>query len=174
MLTNATVKAARAGMRAYKMADAGGLYLFVRPNGRKTWRMKFRLEGREQLLTFGDYPELGLADAREKKDEARAQLRRGEDPRASAAVAEIAGITFEQLARRWHAHRRGGWSDVHAEDVLASLERDVFPAIGALAPDDIKSPKILELLRVVEARGAIETARRLKQRISGIFRFGQS
>lgn len=170
MLTNATVKAARPGARPYKLADAGGLYLYVRPNGRRTWRMKFRLAGREQLLTFGDFPDVDLGAARELRDGAREQLGRGEDPRAHSAPAEL--VTFEALARRWHEEQRQHWSAEHGADVIASLERDVFPAIGALAPAAINARRVRELLRSVEDRGCRETARRLRERVSGVFRLG--
>lgn len=174
MLTNATVKAARPGARPYKLADAGGLYLYVRPSGSKAWRMKFRLAGKEKLLTFGTWPELGLADARARRDQAREQLRRGVDPTAANDTNATGNDTFEQLARRWHERRRPRWSAEHAKDVLDSLERDVFPAIGAMELAAIDAPKILELLLAVEARGCIETARRLRERISGVFRLGMT
>ncbi|HEY0116301.1 MAG TPA: integrase arm-type DNA-binding domain-containing protein [Allosphingosinicella sp.] len=174
MLTNATVKAARPSARAYKLGDAGGLYLYVRPSGSKTWRMKFRYQRREKLLTFGDFPDVALVDARELRDRAREQLRRGEDPTARSAELASIEATFEAAARRWHAHQLARWSTVHAADVLTSLERDVFPAIGALHLGAIDAPAVLRVLRDVERRGAVETARRLRQRISGVFGFAMS
>lgn len=176
MLTNATVKAARRAARPYKMGDAGGLYLFVRPSGSKCFRMKYRFSGKEKLLTFGDFPELGLGDARELRDKAREQLRRGVDPstRSGTAPELHADTSFEALGRRWHAHMRPRWSEVHAGDVLASLERDVFPAIGAMPIGAITTPVVLSALRSIEARGTIETARRVRQRISGVFGFAIS
>lgn len=183
MLTNATAKSARAAARPYKMADAGGLYLYVRPSGRKTWRVKFRYLRREKLLTIGDFPDIGLGDAREQRDQAREQLRKGEDPsgataraRATSSAAENRYDThsFEAIARRWHAHSVPRWSTVHAADVLASLERDIFPVLGAMPIDGITTPVVLSALRVIEARGRIETARRVRQRISGVFGFAIS
>jgi integrase len=175
MLTNATVKGARPGDRPYKMADSEGLYLLVRPNGSRVFRMKYRYECREKLLTFGTWPEIDLGEARERRDRAREQLRRGLDPSGrSGTVPDLEAVTFEILARRWHERRRARWSDVHAGDVLDSLERDVFPAIGALALAAIDAPKVLELLLAVEARGRVETARRLRERISAVFRLGIS
>lgn len=175
MLTNATVKAAQASARPYKLADAGGLYLYIRPTGSKTWRMKYRYRSREKLLTFGSWPEISLGDARARRDSAREQLRNNVDPSSPGGRAHPSQpglVTFEQLARRWHERRQGRWSAEHAADVLASLERDVFPAIGAEDPRSIEAPAVLELLLAVEARGCIETARRLRERISGVFRFG--
>lgn len=175
MLTNATVKAARPAARPYKLFDAGGLYLLVRPNGSRCFRMKYRFDRREKLLTFGAWPEIDLGQARELRDEAREQLRRGVDPGAAGGEASAAAaMTFETLARRWHDRRRPRWSADHAGDVLASLERDVFPAIGAMKLSAIDAPTILNLLLEVEGRGCVETARRLRERISGVFRLGIS
>ncbi|KKI18246.1 tyrosine-type recombinase/integrase [Sphingomonas sp. Ag1] len=165
MLTNAAVKAARPRAAAYKLPDGAGLHLFIAPTGLKSFRLRFRYGGREQLLTIGSYPEVDLVAARARAEAARAQLARGEDPRARSSRVD----TFEAAARAWHAVQAEGWTAVHAADVLVSLERDVFPAIGAEQLDAIAPADVLELLRAVEARGARETARRLRQRISAVF-----
>jgi hypothetical protein len=166
MLTLAAVKAARPRDRAYKLADAGGLYLFVAPTGTKSFRMKFRHGGREQLLTFG---EISLADARARANAAREQLGRGEDPRVAPPA-----LTFETVARRWHAHNAPLWSAVHAADVLTSLGRHVFPAIGAMPIGAITAPVVLNALRSVEQLGHLETTRRVRQRVSAVFAFAMS
>jgi len=168
MLTNAAVKAARPRPAAYKMADGDGLVLNVAPTGTKSWRLRFRLGGREQTLSIGQWPEISLDAARARRDTARAAIARGEDPR------RLEVETFEAAARAWHAHQAEGWSDVHAGDVLASLERDAFPAIGAIALDSVTRPMVLELLKRIERRGAAETARRLRQRIEGVFAFARA
>lgn len=168
MLTNGAVKAAAAQARAYKMGDAGGLYLFVTPAGCKSWRLKYRWQGKEKLLVIGRYPAVSLGEARGRRDEAKEQLRAGADPSTSREIFE----TFEQLARAWFAHSNNGWSPAHANDVLASLERDVFPAIGARAAGSIEPRELLQVLRDVENRGRAETAKRLRQRLSAIFGFG--
>ncbi len=165
MLTNAAVKAARPRAAAYKLADGAGLHLYVAPTGLKSFRWRFRYGGKEQLLTLGSYPQVDLVAARARAEAARDRLRRGEDPRAPSSRVE----TFEAAARAWHAVQAESWTAVHAADVLVSLERDVFPAIGAEPLDAIAPADVLELLRVVEKRGARETARRLRQRISAVF-----
>ena len=170
MLTIAAVKAAAPAARPYKLHDSGGLHLLVRPTGTKTFRMKYRRKGKEQLLTIGSWPEVSLVEARAQRDRARGQLDRNVDIKVNSAAAGV--TTFEQLARRWHQRRSPRWSAEHAADVLASLERDVFPAIGELEPRSIDAQAVLELLLKVEGRGRIETARRLRERISGVFRFG--
>jgi integrase len=174
MLTNAAVKAAEPSARLYKLHDSGGLHLLVRPSGSKSFQMKFRWKGKEQLLTIGAWPDVSLTDARIRRDRARDQLDRNVDPRSGGMnnMHSSDANTFEQLARRWFERRRGRWSPEHAEDVLASLERDVFPAIGAKDPASIDATEVLDILLAVEERGCIETARRLRERISGVFRFG--
>ena len=172
MLTNATVRAARPRARPYKLFDGRGLYLHVTPSGHRGWRLRYRLEGREKLLCLGAFPELDLGGAREAGDAARAQLALGADP--SLAVIQRSSSGFEDVARAWHAHQLARWSAVHADDVLASLARDVFPAIGAVPLAAIDAPAVLRVLRAVEARGHHETARRLRQRISAVFGFAMS
>jgi integrase len=179
MLTNATLKAARPGARPRKIFDEGGLYVHILPSGRKTWRMKYRFDRKEKLLTFGTYPDVQLAGARDRRDQARALLDRGEDPSAARPssidiAAPSTPSTFEAAARAWFEHQRARWTDVHARDVLVGLERDVFPAIGPAELDAIARPTVLRVLRAVEARGSVETARRLRQRISAVFEYAMS
>lgn len=173
-LTNAAVKAARPTSRAYKLADDRGLFLFVAPSGLRSYRFKFRYQGREKLMTIGNAGDISLAQARDRRDAARAQLRDGVDPTAKAvAITKRTGPldTFEPLARAWHEARRSRWSTVHADDVIASLELHVFPALGRLELSDIDAPAVLDLLQVLEARGSHETARRVRQRIAAVFGF---
>ena len=168
MLTINAVKAAKPKVAPYKLFDGGGLFLYVAPTGLKSWRLKYRIRGREKLLTFGRFPELKLAEARAKREEAKETLRAGRDPGSRTQASN----TFEELARAWHTHSTGGWSDRHADDVVASLERDVFPAIGSLSSAAVSPDACLRILRGVEDRGNIASARRLRHRLSAIFRFG--
>lgn len=167
MLTNAAVKAARPMARAYKKYDERGLHLFVAPSGVRAWRIKFRFAGKEQLLSIGHYPMLSLDEARVRTDEVRELLERGLDPRVSSSTA----ASFEPIARAWHDNRRARWSEVHASDVLTSLERDVFPVIGKDPITGIDAITVLSLIRSIEARGAHETARRVRQRMDNIFAY---
>ena len=175
MLTAARIRAAAPQARAYKLADEKGLFLYVAPTGLRSWRMAFRFGGKEKLLTFGRFPEISLAQARDARDDARRQLRAGVDPAAArrgaarSAERDRAFATFETAARAWHAQQLPRWSDRHAADVIESLERHVFPRIGGRPLADISAPDVLEVLRLVEAAGAIETARRVRQRISAVF-----
>ncbi|MDZ7895301.1 MAG: integrase arm-type DNA-binding domain-containing protein [Sphingobium sp.] len=169
MLNNAAVRTARPKGRAYKLFDERGLHLFVAPTGLMAWRLKYRVGGREQLLSIGHYPDLQLQEARNAADRARDLIRAGMDPRAASSAAKVQ--SFETVARIWHEERRAGWSARHAADVIASLERDIFPAIGALPIGAIDVPGVRAVLREIESRGAGETARRICQRLSGIFAY---
>lgn len=174
MLTNAAVKAARPRLAAYKLADQGGLHLYVAPTGLRSWRWRFRAGGKEQLLTIGSFPDITLDRARAARDLARAQLDRGEDPRAAPAGDNPKLRAFEYVGRRWHAHMRQRWTAVHAADVMASLERDVFPAIGAMPIEAITVPVVLNALRRIQERGSLETSHRVRQRISAVFCYGMA
>lgn len=171
MLTNVAVRSARPKPRAYKMSDGGNLHLFVATSGLRSWRWRFRLAGREQLLTIGQYPDVDLAGARAAAEAARDALRAGKDPRTERAARVEVDRTFAAVARAWHAHWRSSWTDVHAGDVITSLERDVFPTIGAVDVDAITATDVRDTLRAIEVRGAVETARRIRQRISKVFAF---
>ena len=169
MLTIAAAKAARPQNRAYKMFDGHGLFLFVAPSGLKSWRLKYRHAGKEKLLTFGRYPEMSVADARAQRESARLKIRDGIDP---AAV--ISSESFEPIARQWIEVQRPRWSDSHAGDVLSSLERDVFPEIGQRSVTAISATDVLKIIGRIEKRECIPTARRLRQRLSAIFRYAIS
>lgn len=176
MLSVAAIKSARAEARARKIFDRNGLHLHIYPSGRKVFRLRFWCGGKEQLLTIGRFPEVSLSEARDRSDALRAQLRQGIDPRARRAAIDAAPapVTFEAAARAWHALHAPGWTAIHAADVLASLERDIFPAIGADPVAAIAPPAVLAALRAIEARGARETARRVRQRVSAVFAFAIS
>ena len=178
MLTDAAVRKAKAADRDYKLSDSGGLHLFVTKSGHRSWRLKYRFAGKERRLVFGTYPEVSLVAARQMRDDAKRLLREGRDPAYERKKAKLANIarhenTFERYAREWHELQKGTWTKVHADDVLTSLERDVFPVIGPLAVTDIDEALVLAVLRPVQERGAIETSHRLRQRMSAIFKFAK-
>lgn len=172
MLTIGAVKAAAAQPRAYKMFDAGGLFLHVAPTGAKSWRLKYRHAGKEKLLTIGRFPEVSLPEARARREDAKASLREGRDPGQRSGV--LGGNTFEHIARAWHALHRPHWSPAHAVDVITSFERDVFPAIGAMPIGTIAAPDVLAAVRAVELRGRGQTARRIRQRCAAVFGYAMS
>lgn len=177
MLTNAQIKKAKPAEKAYRLVDGSGLHLFVTPAGGKLWRYRYKVEGVEKLLTLGKYPLVSLQDARAARDAAKTQQRGGHDPGVVKKIKKLTGgrigkATFEELAREWHALQKPRWVERHADDVLNSLERDVFPHIGNLIPSDITPATVLGVLRMTENREAKETARRLRQRISAVFVYG--
>ncbi len=179
MLTDKAVKAATGAGKPYKIADGQGLYLYVSISGHKSWRLKYRLNGKEQLVTFGSYPDLSLRAARDKRDTARKILREGRDPRHAEKRAKLvsshdSAMTLEIVARRWYEVNQTKWKPVHADDVIRSLERDIFPDLGEMPMDEIDRPTLLAALRQIENRGAAETARRVKQRIAKIYRFANA
>lgn len=173
-LTVVEVRNAKPGEKPYKVADEKGLYLFVTPTGAKSWRLKYRYGGKEKVLTFGQFPEVPLAEARERRDAARATLRLNKDPAIEAererraAIAAV-GAAFKTSALAWHEDERPRWSARHAMVVMNALERDVFPDLGRLPISDIDGPLILKVLRKIERRGSIETAKRVLGYISAIF-----
>lgn len=174
-LTVQEVKNARPGERAYKLADSGGLFLYVSPAGAKSWRLKYRFGGREKLLTFGLFPDIGLADARDRRDDAKRMLRANKDPgaereRARREVRDANAARFDAVARGWHDAERPRWSPGQAALILRALERDVFPTLGKEPISSITGPDILRMLRKIEARGSIETAKRVRGYVSGVFR----
>lgn len=176
MLTDTEIRKAKPGDKPRKMSDGGGLYLAVSPTGSKLWRMKYRFADKENVLSFGPYPEVTLAEARAKRDEARALLRDGQNPsiekrKQKAAAIFDTGTTFEAVAREWHDENKSKWTAVHCYDVLHSLERDVFPSLGQLPIKSITAPMVLKALRAIEDRSARETARRIRQRMSAVFVF---
>lgn len=179
MLTDKAVRAAGAKDIPYKLTDGRGLFLHIARSGHKSWRFKYRLAKKEQLLTLGTYPEVSLADARQARDDAKKILREGRDPRSAAVRKRLIGDndtarTFEMVARDWHALQIARWKPIHADDVITSLERDVFPDLGSMAMAEIDKPLLLAILRKVENRGAIETARRIKQRVAAIYRYANA
>ncbi|HMS19481.1 integrase arm-type DNA-binding domain-containing protein [uncultured Sphingorhabdus sp.] len=174
MLTELAIKNARPRDKDYKLADAEGLHLYVTKTGHRSWRLKYRFAGKERRLILGAWPELSLRDARDRKAEARKLLREGRDPGIEAAKLRIeravaSANTFEALARGWFALQEGRWTPVHARDVISSLEKDVFPWVGKLPITEIDEPMVLSVLRKIEKRGAIETAHRIRQRMSAVF-----
>ncbi len=153
----------------YKLADGEGLYLLVRPNGSKLLRMKYRFNAKEKLLSFGAYPGTSLADARFRRAEAKVALGQGRDPGTREVSPQ--GMTFEEAARAWHAHRLAALDEGHTSRFLTRLERDAFPAIGRTELKAVTSGDVLAIVRSVEARGSLDAGRRLKRHVSQIYRF---
>ena len=175
-LTDARIRAARATERPYRLADAGGLYLQVTPAGGRLWRLKYRWAGREKLLALGRYPEVGLADARARRDAARRQLAAGVDPgearrAAKARHRDAAEQTFRAVAADWLAARQSAWRSTHADKVRGRLANHILPALGGRPVADITGPEIVDLATRLERTVSTDTARRCLQVIGMVFRY---
>ena len=177
-LTDPKVRQSKPRNKPYKLSDGNGLYLQVQPSGSKYWRLAYRFAEKQKTLALGIYPEITLANARKKRDDAKSYLSKGIDPsnlmskkvRKRAEVENLEN-SFESIAREWHEQQKGGWSKNHWERVLVSLENEAFPDIGSFPIQYLTAPHVLAILRKVEKRGALEVAARLLQRCSAVFRY---
>jgi integrase len=159
-----------------KLTVGDGLHMLINPDGAKYWRMAYRWHGKQRTLALGVYPRVGLAAAKAARDVARKELAGGIDPSAakqqrSRELAVAADDTFETRARMWLEKRSNGLNQKYAAQILRRLVADIFPQIGRRPIHEIEASEILFALRKVEKRGAIESARRLRQVIGQIFRF---
>lgn len=177
-LSDSKCDAARPREKDYKLFDGSGLFLLVKANGSKVWRFKFkRPDGREGLATFGSYPATGLKAARGKRAEALELLAKGTDPieherQKATEAAHSSCNTFKAIALEWHASMAGKWSKGHAARVMNECEADLFPMLGHRPIADLKTSDLLAVLKLVEKRGALDLAGRLRQRVVGIMRTG--
>lgn len=174
-LSETTVRHAKSKDNDYKIFDGMGLYLLVTKSGSKLWQLKYRFDGKEKKLSLGAYPALSLADARVKREEAKAQIAKGIDPsavkRAMKEAETVQEETFEVVAREWYAKFSSTWSESHAFINMSRMKRDLFPWLGSRPIAEIKAPELLKVLRRVESRGALESARRIRIIAGQIFRY---
>lgn len=162
--------------KAYRMNDSEGLYLDVRPTGKRYWRQRYRTDGKEKILTLGSYPELSLVKAREKRDAAKQEIRGGIDPSSvkqqNKRLAKYkAAQTFALVAKEWHAEYKDRWSVRHAHNLISRLEQNVFPFIGSMPISQITPPMIFACVRKIEERKNCELANRVLQIIGQVFRY---
>jgi len=183
-LTDTAIKNAKPGVnpkgiattKPYKMPDGGGMYLEVAPSGGKWWRFKYRYDGKEKRLSLGVYPDVSLKDARQRRDDARKLLANDIDPgenrkAVKAAKSDRAANSFEVIAREWFSKKSPGWAASNADKIIQRLENDAFPWLGAKPIAEINPPELLKALRRIEERGAVETAHRVRNYCSAIFRY---
>ncbi len=172
-LTDIKVRTAKPTDKQYKLTDGSGMHLLVHPNGSKYWRLQYRFGGKQKMLALGVYPDVSLADARARRDEARKLLANSIDPgdkKKNDSVEQEEVRTFEQLAIEWHATNKK-WSEEHSRRVLKSLEDNLFPAIGKRNIADLKTRDLLAPIKAVELSGRLEVASRLQQRTTAIMRY---
>lgn len=175
-LTDLQVKNAKPTAKQYKLTDGGGLFMLVHANGGRYWRLAYRFGGKQKTLALGVYPDVSLADARERREQARKLLANGADPGAvkqeqKAVIVALSENSFEIIAREWFTKHSSNWKDNHSSKILARLENDLFPWIGARPIGEIAAPALLAAIRRIEARGALETAHRVLAICGQVFRY---
>lgn len=179
MLTDTKVKQSRAKSTAYKLADSQGLYLYVSNKGAKSWRYDYRFAGKRYTLTHGQYPDLSLAKARERHQEARTALELGNNPsqvkrQAKQSRALEAADTFKAVAESWYSGKEAGRSESWKSNIRRWLDRDIYPYIGALPMRAIRPADVLDLVKRVEKAGKARSAVCVRQLIAQVFDFAIS
>ncbi|MBI5520458.1 MAG: tyrosine-type recombinase/integrase [Desulfovibrio sp.] len=175
-LTDTAVRNAKPDTsKTLQLKDERGLYLEIPPKGSKRWRIRYWIKGHENRLSLGLYPEISLKEARELRDEARKLIAKGIDPSAArkgeAAEQQADAETFQLISEEWHQKFRHTWTDNTALTIISRLQKDIFPYIGARPIREITPPELLAVIRRIESRGAVETARRDLQKCGEIFRY---
>ncbi|MGY0579432.1 MAG: tyrosine-type recombinase/integrase [Paraglaciecola chathamensis] len=176
VLTDRLIKSAKPKDKDYRLSDGKGLYLQVTKAGNKSFRLKFRINGKEKKLVIGLYPDVTLQEARIKRDKARALIIKGIDPAAQKQALKAQALidqsnSFSALADEWMKVKMGDKTPGYQMKLKSSIQRDLIPALGQLPISDITAPMLLQVLRKIEARGVIETANRTKQVAGQIFRY---
>jgi integrase len=175
-LTNTAILKAKPTDKPQRLFDGGGMYLEISPAGGKLWRLKYRYAGKEKRLALGSYPDVPLARARERRDEARRLLAEGIDPgehrKATKSMqSDLAANTFEVIGREWYAKTAPTLAESTKGKLLKYLEVDVFPIIGSRPIAELAAPDLLAVIRRIEGRGAVDVARRMHNVCGRIFRY---
>ncbi|EIW8486273.1 TPA: tyrosine-type recombinase/integrase [Klebsiella pneumoniae] len=176
MLTVKQIDAARPAEKPYRLADAGGLFLYVPPSGKKVWRMRYRFGGKEKTLVIGPYPEISLTEARAKQSEAKMKMLAGVDPAEQKQPIkkkekEELADTFGDIFREWHTHKSKVWSKGYADEMMSMFTDDILPIIGHLKMDDVEPMVLLKVIRLFEDRGAMERADKARRRCGEVFSY---
>lgn len=172
MLTDTVIRKLHARPEPYRMTDGRGLYLMVTPAGGRLWRWKYRHGGREKLMSLGQYPDVSLADARERHAAARKLLASGTDPMGQRKASKSDTGNFKAVAQLWLKHWETGKSAQHVAATRSRLEMNVYPILGARPISDIETPEIVRMVKTIEARGVGDVAKRAMQTTGQIFRHG--
>lgn len=176
-LTNTQIKNFKPQAKTKKLSDGGGMYLEVTPAGGTYWRLKYRFGGKEKRLALGVYPDVSLQEARERRADARKLLANGIDPSLAKQTQkhlqkESAENSFQAVAEEWFLKQIHRWSEVHQTKVRWMLDKNLYPWLGSRPIAEITPPELLRVLRRIESRGALETAKRTKQVAGQAFRYG--
>ena len=171
MLTNTQIKNLKPNGKLYRELDSLGLYIEVNKSGSKTWRQRFYINGKENMLTLGAYPDVSLLDARQARDHNKQLIKLDIDPsKLGQDNTQISGETFTDMFNVWHKHMYDSWNEKYAEDVIQRSKRYLLPYIGSKKIDSITSKDMLTLFKSIEKRGVIDTLHKIKGIASRIFR----
>lgn len=173
LLTDSKIRSAKPLEKSYKLPDALGLYLTISTSGSKLWYFRYRFGGKENRLAFGAYPQVTLAQAREKRDAARKLLASGICPsqlRKPGKTVVDETRTFQHLATAWHTSCLKLWSDAHADKILTCLKRYTFPEIGAIDIGKIETRHLAQLVKAIDDKGVYDVAGRVRQYLTKIIR----
>lgn len=173
MLTDSKIYAANPLAKSYKITDSQGLYPTVSTSGSKLWYFRYRFEGKENRLAFGPYPQVTLAEAREKRDAPRKLLVSGicpSQPRKAKKAAVDESRTFKFIATAWHTSCLKLWSESYADNILTCLKRYVFPDIGAMDIAEVKTRHLAQLVKTIDDKGVHDVAGRVRQHLTKIMR----
>lgn len=170
MLTVKQIEAAKPKDKPYRLLDANGLYLYVPVSGKKVWQLRYKLAGKEKVMTVGKYPFVSLQEARDKAFLARKEVSEGVDPIKEKKGA-AADNTFEAIYREWYAHKRSVWSEQYGDEIGRMFESDILPLIGHMRPEEIEPMVMLKVIRLFEERGAMERANKARRRCGEVFRY---
>lgn len=170
------IRRAKPEAKAYTLGDGQGLSLLIEPNGSKSWWFRYRYAGKPKMISLGVYPTITLADARSRRDDARKLVAEGKNPSEVRKEQKIALQTesesaFEKIATEWHQMKSAKWSAGYASDIMEAFQNDIFPYVGTRPIGEIKPLELLNVLRKIEKRGALEKMRKVRQRCSEVFRY---
>ncbi|KKI43380.1 integrase [Obesumbacterium proteus] len=175
-LNDMQIRRAKPEAKAYTLGDGQGLSLLIEPNGSKSWRFRYRYAGKPKMISLGVYPTITLADARSRRDDVRKLVAEGRNPSEVRKEQKIALQTesesaFEKIATEWHQMKSAKWSAGYASDIMEAFQNDIFPFVGTRPVGEIKPLELLNVLRKIEKRGALEKMRKVRQRCSEVFRY---
>lgn len=171
-LSDVACRQAKPRDKAYPLSDGGGLFLWVTPAGGKSWRWQYRYDGKKKLMTFDAYPDVSLSQARERHKQARAMLATGTDPMAARKAEKQAdAMTFKAVAEKWFTHWKPSKTEKHAGEVWRRLELDILPTLGDTPANDLTAAQVRDCIKAIEARGALDIAKRQLQKCSQIMRY---
>ena len=170
MLTIKQIDAAKPKDKPYRLLDSNGLYLYVPVTGKKVWQLRYKLDGKEKVLTVGKYPLMSLQEARDKAWLAKKDVSVGVDP-VKAKKLSVKDNSFISIYQEWYEHKKQVWSEVYSTELSRMFQDDILPLIGGMDINEIEPMQILEVIRRFEDRGAMERANKARRRCGEVFRY---